>query len=59
MRVILYFTSSYEGVYLKEESSNKNRTMIQMPKGQVKPNVTGPSTENLRAAGCEVRCYCG
>ena len=59
MRVILYFTSSYEGVYLKVESSNKNRTMIRMPKGQVKPNVMVPSTEIFRAAICEVRCYCG
>ena len=58
MRVILYFTSSYEGVYLKAESSNKNR--IGMPGGQVKPNVIVPSTKkNFRAAVCEVRCYCG
>ena len=33
----LIFTSSYEGVYLKPESSNNNR--IRMPGGQVKPNV--------------------
>ena len=29
VRVNLFFTSSYEGVYLKAESSNKNR--IRMP----------------------------
>ena len=33
----LMFTSSYEGVYLKAESSNKNR--IRMPGGQVNPNL--------------------
>ena len=31
------FTSSYVGVHLKAESSNKNR--IRMPGGQVKHNV--------------------
>ena len=31
------FTSSYESVYLKAESSNKNR--IRMPGGQVKHNL--------------------
>ena len=36
-RVHLLFTSSYEGVYLKAESSNKNR--IRIPGGQVKPNL--------------------
>ena len=36
MRVNLFFTSSYEGVYLKAESSNKNTEY--MPGGQVKPN---------------------
>ena len=33
----LIFTSSYEGLYLKAESSNKNRT--RMPGVQVKPNL--------------------
>ena len=37
VRVNLLFTSSYEGVYLKAESSNKNR--IRMHGGQVKPNL--------------------
>ena len=33
----LIFTSSYEGVYLKAESSNKNTEY--MPGGQIKPNI--------------------
>ena len=38
------FTSSYEDVYLKAESSNKNR--IRIPGGQVKPNIIVSSTKN-------------
>ena len=38
MRVnLFFFTSSYESVYLKAESSDKNR--IRMPGGKVKPNL--------------------
>ena len=37
MRVNLFFTSSYEGVFLKAKSSNKNTEYI--PGGQIKPNV--------------------
>ena len=36
VRVNLFFTSSHESVYLKADSSNKNR--IQMPAGLGKPN---------------------
>ena len=39
----LIVTSSYEGVYLKAESSNENR--IWMPGGQVKPNVIVSATK--------------
>ena len=41
----LFVTSSYDDVYLKAESDNKNK--IRMPGGQVKPNVVVSSIKMI------------